>query len=73
MACIFSELPKGEACSPLILLLQVPAVDQLGTQSLRKRLHRAHSLCSLTEADHLRNSATKEQGIVDEPKLEMRH
>jgi len=46
-------------------------VDQLGIQSLRKSLYRAHSLCSLTGGDHLRNAATKEQWIMDELKLEV--
>lgn len=47
-------------------------MDQLGIQSVRKRLHRAHSMCSLTGGDRLKNSATKEQWIVVEGKLEVK-
>lgn len=36
MACIFSDVPKAGACSPLLLLLQVCGMDQLGIQSMRK-------------------------------------
>lgn len=46
-------------------------MDQLGIQSVRKRLPRAHRMCSLT-GDRLKNSATKEQWIMVEGKLEVK-
>lgn len=72
MACIFSELPKAGACSPLLLLLQGCGMDQLGIQSMRKRLHRAHSMCSLTEGHQLKNSDMKEQWVMVEWKPEVK-
>lgn len=41
-ACILSELPKAEACSPLIVLFQVPGMDQLTQLNWRRS---AQNLC----------------------------
>lgn len=70
-ARIVSELPKAGACSPLIPLPQVPAMDQLGIQSLKRSLHNANSPCTLTGEGQLRSSVTREPWIMDEVKLEV--
>lgn len=62
LSCLRQELP----------LLWYFSFRYLVWISRRKSWHRTHSLCSLTGRDQLRNSATKEQWIMDEVKLEVK-
>lgn len=70
-ARISSELPKAGACSPLMLLPQVPGVDQLGIQSVERSLHNANSPRTVTGEGQLGSSVTRQPRIMDEVKLEV--
>lgn len=55
----------------MMLLPQVPGVDQLGIQSVERSLHNANSPCTVTGEGQLESSVTRQPQIMDEVKLEV--
>lgn len=55
----------------MMLLPQVPGVDQLGIQSVERSLHNANSPRTVTGEGQLWSSVTRQPWIMDEVKLEL--